>query len=238
MTKMSKAQRIAILDFHNGVTSKRHTMLASARTVDVLVREGWAKRPEEMTRRLVQQFPPSVRRMAYVTTAGLIAAGIDMDAIHTEALIEDFLRHPSMVRAQEIGAAERQRAEAPEVDNRAEIGAARTQRFHALFKITRDWPAALDIRHAEALADDVVREARAIVPEPKRLLPEGAPVVVLRGELDRMHETFVAQAALDEAYREDRNRGNIEMAKRAAVRLNREFAANADALSAELAREV
>lgn len=173
MAKMSKAQRIAILDFHNGVTSKRHTMLASARTVDVLVREGWAKRPEEMTRRLVQQFPLSVRRMAYVTTAGLLAAGVDMDAIHEDAK-----------------------------------------------------------------RDDVVREARAIVPEPKRLLPEGAPVVVLRGELDRMHETFVAQAALDEAYREDRNRGNIEMAKRAAVRLNREFAANADALSAELAREV
>jgi len=86
---MSKAQRTAILDFHNGVTSKRHTLLANERTIDVMVRNGWAKRPGEMTRRLVAEYPPSVRRMAYVTTAGLIAAGVDMDEVHAEALRVD-----------------------------------------------------------------------------------------------------------------------------------------------------
>lgn len=222
MTKMSKTQRIAILDFHNGVTAKGHTMLADARTIRVLVREGWAALGSNVT--------PSVARLhkvrvAYVTTPGLVAAGIDMDvihaqalrmnerltvarreiaeaadeqatpryrrfaaatlegksyraaldilhvealadhalwgtghagyqaainALHTQALVENFLRQPHMVRAMEIGAAERQRAA---VDNRAEIGAPRTQRFHALFKITRSWPAALDILHGEALAE-------------------------------------------------------------------------------------
>jgi hypothetical protein len=71
-----------------------------------------------------------------------------INALHADALVENFLRQPHMVRAMEIGAAERARAA---VDNRAEIGAPRTQRFHSLFKITRDWRAALDILHAEAL---------------------------------------------------------------------------------------
>lgn len=58
----------------------------------------------------------------------------------------------------------------------------------------------MDAIHAEALADDVVREARAIVPEPKRLLPEGAPVAVLRGEIDRMHHTFARAHRLADEY--------------------------------------
>jgi hypothetical protein len=83
MTKMSKTQRTAILDFHRGVTAKRHTMIASSRTIAVLIREGWATfgpdvKPASMLRARV--------RAAYVTTAGLIAAGVDMDAIHAEAL--------------------------------------------------------------------------------------------------------------------------------------------------------
>lgn len=86
MAKMSKAQRTAILDFHNGVTSKGHTMIvARSSTIDVMVREGWAKRPNGMTKRLAAVYPPSARRTAYVTRAGLIAAGVDMDAIHAEA---------------------------------------------------------------------------------------------------------------------------------------------------------
>lgn len=173
MTKMTKAQRTAILRAHNnGGTEAAGTAIywsrgrvrVPRRTADVLAREGW------------------VSGDALVTTAGLIAAGVDMDAIHGEAirennvrdadaasaerlhpsyklfnravregksyraaldilhaealiengpwtnrlsvegrqavrdaihgeaLVEDFLRRPSMVRAQEIGAAERQRA--------------------------------------------------------------------------------------------------------------------------------
>lgn len=41
-------------------------------------------------------------------------------------------------------------------DNREEIGAARTQRFHELFKITRSWGKALDILHAEALRENTM----------------------------------------------------------------------------------
>lgn len=81
---MSKTQRIAILDFHNGVTDKRHTFLANELTIDAMVREGWAERP--ITR------PRDSRREAYVTTAGLVAAGVDMDAIHAVALVEDSRR--------------------------------------------------------------------------------------------------------------------------------------------------
>lgn len=83
MTKMSKTQRIAILDFHNGVTAKGHTFTADSRTIAALQRNGWAWSPEGT--RLRQQFPP---RSAYVTTAGLIAAGVDMDAIYAEAVTE------------------------------------------------------------------------------------------------------------------------------------------------------
>lgn len=75
MTKMSETQRIAILDFHNGVTDKRYTMLVrSRRTLDVMVANGWAVRVTAHT--------------GNVTTAGLVAAGVDMDAIHAEALAE------------------------------------------------------------------------------------------------------------------------------------------------------
>lgn len=90
MTKMSKTQRTAILDFHNGCTAKGHTMVVrSARTIAVMIREGWAT------------FGPGVRisamlragaRTAYITRAGLIAAGVDMDALHAAALREDETR--------------------------------------------------------------------------------------------------------------------------------------------------
>ena len=80
MTKMSKAQRTAILDFHNGVTAKRHTMIANERTIAALVRNGWA-------------IATSARyRTAYVTRAGLLAAGVDLNAIHGEALSINRLR--------------------------------------------------------------------------------------------------------------------------------------------------
>lgn len=90
---MSKTQRTAILDFHNGVNAKGNTMVVKrSSTIDVMVREGWAERPGNMTRRLVSVYPPSARRVAYVTRAGLIAAGVDMDALHARALDEDGVR--------------------------------------------------------------------------------------------------------------------------------------------------
>jgi hypothetical protein len=76
MTKMSKAQRAAILAAENqikytpGGAAKRFGMVvAGARTEHVLRREGWVFGPFDQ-----------------VTRAGLIAAGVDMDAIHAEAL--------------------------------------------------------------------------------------------------------------------------------------------------------
>lgn len=93
MTKMTKTQRTAILDFHNGVNAKGNTMIVRhSNTIAALVREGWARRPGGMTKRQAAVYPPSARRVAYVTRVGLIAAGVDMDAIHTEALAEDFER--------------------------------------------------------------------------------------------------------------------------------------------------
>jgi hypothetical protein len=83
MTKMSKAQRTAILDFHNGVTAKCHTLVGNARTLAALVANGWAFFPAHVTSRVAEL---GNVRVAYVTTAGLVAAGVDMDAIYAEAL--------------------------------------------------------------------------------------------------------------------------------------------------------
>lgn len=93
------------------------------------------------------------------TQATVRTAGVP----HTTVLAT--LRFESVALRVYAGAIERaERAaavSAPEVDNRAEIGAARTQRFHALFRMTRSWPAALDILHGEALI-----EARSILHHP------------------------------------------------------------------------
>lgn len=155
MAKMSKTQRIAVLDFHNGVTDKRYTMLVrSARTLDVMVANGWAVRV--------------TARTGNVTTAGLVAAGVDMDAIETEVHKENnrreaderasiLARHAAEVRDLDHDEAWNEHAERGHVDNRAEIGAARTQRLHGLVKIARSFTAALDILHAEALVEDFTR---------------------------------------------------------------------------------
>lgn len=86
MVKMTKTQRTAILDFHNGVTSKQYWAIASrARTAAVLVREGWATYPGHVSEGAIKA---GRVRTFNVTRAGLIAAGVDMDAIHAEALME------------------------------------------------------------------------------------------------------------------------------------------------------
>lgn len=74
---MSKAQRTAILEAHAlKMIGRYHSGVVVARpnTVEVLKREKWIS--------------DALARSGYVTRAGLIAAGVDMDAIHTEALNE------------------------------------------------------------------------------------------------------------------------------------------------------
>lgn len=83
MAKMTKAQRNVILDFHNGVNAKGDTMvIQNNRTINALVREGWARRsrPAPGGRIDVEH--------VHVTTAGLIAAGVDMDALAAQAADE------------------------------------------------------------------------------------------------------------------------------------------------------
>lgn len=81
MTKMTQAQRTAILDAHER-RLRRIGRTGGAdgdpRVIRVLKREGW-----------VSGYFDSPTR------AGLIAAGVDMNAIHAEALTEDYARRVS-----------------------------------------------------------------------------------------------------------------------------------------------
>lgn len=86
MTKMSKAQRTAILMAHarraaHATSRPGHGdwVLAPSPTVEICVRQGWARRVEGILG----------DNVARVTPAGLIAAGVDMDALHAEAETED-----------------------------------------------------------------------------------------------------------------------------------------------------
>lgn len=195
MTQMSKVQRTAILNAHNYPGRKlRGLIMANKRTVAVLLREDWATKWID-------------DESGWVTTAGLLAAGVDMDAIHAEALVENTLRECDRNLAMSI-ADERRRlmasdfrnvdvmalnnvmgrlhAEALTEDQRRRVVKVREGRPEAVDSdgmILAVLPAAIEQAHAEALADDVVRAARAIV-------PDAGPASVLRGELKRMHGTF------------------------------------------------
>lgn len=84
MTKMSETQRTAILRQHND-RNHGNSIIANARTIAVLVREGWAVLPLHVT--------PAVARVgkvrtAYVTPAGLRAAGVSLDKLHAQALAD------------------------------------------------------------------------------------------------------------------------------------------------------
>lgn len=87
MAKMSKAQRTAILSRNEAAANRGIFIAPTDPTADVLVRNGWAffGVPGRETQR-------GRRGSLYVTFAGLIAAGVDMDAIHRDALIENGLR--------------------------------------------------------------------------------------------------------------------------------------------------
>lgn len=77
MAKMSKAQRTNILASH--ATAGRHNIMTTGAGRRYLLANGWAHGANNV-------FLP--------TTAGLIAADVDMDAIHAEALAEDRLPKP------------------------------------------------------------------------------------------------------------------------------------------------
>jgi hypothetical protein len=83
MTKMSKAQRTAILEAYERKaratgSTRPGCFVVRPATLTAMVRNGWA---EALS-----------LRVGIYTTAGLIAAGVDMDAIHAEALREDLKR--------------------------------------------------------------------------------------------------------------------------------------------------
>lgn len=79
MTTMSETQKRKVLNQHRGA-SKGAALIANARTIAVLVREGWAHlSPTERMKR---------PRTAYVTRAGLIAAGVNMDRLRDKALAD------------------------------------------------------------------------------------------------------------------------------------------------------
>lgn len=168
MTQMSKTQRTAILEAHAYRGDWRYrgiVLICHNSTLNVLRREGW------------------MNGEYHITTAGLIAAGADMDAIHGEALEmnEPWTNRLSAEGRQAIRNAAH--AEALDMQARREMDEAeafratpQSKHFHAAVIEGKGYRAALDILHAEALRDDVVREARAITPEPKRMLPEEAPI--------------------------------------------------------------
>jgi hypothetical protein len=146
MAKMSKAQRMAILDFHRGVTAKGHTLLASARTIAVLVRNGWARYPEHVTASVAAV---GRVRVAYVTRAGLIAAGVDLDGLHAKALVEMHLRNASAKLADRVG------------DERRRLLVSGHRERHGRIDL-HAWNNVMDAIHAEALAEyrEATRAAR------------------------------------------------------------------------------
>lgn len=135
MMKMSKAQRTAILraDDKGPMCRGGFGGCGTPSTLGVLHREGWA-------------------RDGYVTLAGLIAAGVDMDAIHGEAIEANdaFDRLAAKLKQAmiEIGEAQREQA---------------TPAYRHFAEATRQagsYRGGLDILHVEALKEDGDRNAR------------------------------------------------------------------------------
>lgn len=77
--RMSRAQRYVALSF-NDAPANRGLVTGEHRTIRVLVEEGWAIYPKEWPRSSWKH-----SRSAYITSQGLMAAGFNMDALHTEA---------------------------------------------------------------------------------------------------------------------------------------------------------
>lgn len=87
MAKMSRTQRAAILEAHTSGASALGTFSQFVRVASIraMARSGWALGHSTFT--------------GCVTTAGLIAAGVDMGAIEDEALAEHKMREAAAERA-------------------------------------------------------------------------------------------------------------------------------------------
>lgn len=94
------------------------------RSVEAMVRAGFA---------YVTRHPSGRIKEAVITRAALIAAGVDMDAAHGEALREDAVREADAASAHQLHPSHR--------------------RFNAAVIEGKSYRAALDILHAEALAE-------------------------------------------------------------------------------------
>lgn len=173
MTKMTKTQRTAILEAHNAPTVgvdeyfSRGYVHATRPTLAVMRRNGWVTEGR-------------YNRQAPVTTAGLIAVGVDMDAIHAKAIAENTLRNADVDLCVAI-ADERRRlsvsgfrnvdlmalnnvmdaihGEAIRENNVRD--AASAEQLHPSYKLFnravregKSYRAAMDILHAEALAEN------------------------------------------------------------------------------------
>lgn len=155
MAKMTKAQRTAILDAHNYPGGKlRGLIMANKRTVAVLKREGWATRWID-------------DESAWLTTAGLLAAGVDM---HADAAAENEMRDAAAAQAtpayRRFCEATRQggsyrdalnilHAEARREGKRRVVAAARQGHPEALNDmILAVLPLAIEQAHDEALAEN------------------------------------------------------------------------------------
>lgn len=219
MTQMSKAQRTAVLEAHNYSGDPRYRGIVTAchnPTLNVLRREGWMNSEYR------------------ITTAGLRAAGA-LDAIHTEALDEQARR--------EMEAAADEQA------------TPRYRHFLAAVIEGKSYRAALDILHAEAINEGRERLYARVHRGSMVGLPGLACTAERRGMATgsalRIAEINCPDclAAIERAHAEaldiERRRGGAKvvrlgdnpMVQRAVARLNREFAANADALSAVLSEE-
>ena len=99
---MSETQRTAILRQHND-RNYGNSIIANARTIAVLVREGWAVLPLHVTAAVARL---GKARVAYVTPAGLRAAGVNIDKLHARALAEWTVREDDprddVVRAEAV----------------------------------------------------------------------------------------------------------------------------------------
>jgi hypothetical protein len=144
MTKMSEAQRTAILYVFENRNDDRVSAWSCGRrnTVESLVRSGW----------LAADYMPTV--------AGLVAAGVDMDALHGEALAENvdrqgILEVPNTPRARTFALAVYAGADGTYQAARDILHA------EALREEPGEWQASIDAAHADALAEDRARTAGA-----------------------------------------------------------------------------
>lgn len=178
MTKMTTAQREAILAAHTRVTWRgRIAPNVRAATYEALKREAWVKNGQ-------------------VTTAGLIAAGVDMDALHADAIeandAYDRVADWYAAAMAEVGEA-RAALEAEGVDmdtlyaEAVRLDEARTEGLENWWDAGMDVPAEVDEVLAAALASNFEHPENAVLvfasPEAMRAALEQGLTVVFEGDI-------------------------------------------------------